>query len=164
MDSELQKKAKQLIASTRVMTLSVIEENIPWSTPVYFVFHNGGFYFFSNEKTRHIRCASGHQKIAASIFHDSDTIQDIFGFQMPGVMAAISKQAVYLMVVKKYVSKFGFLQKAFGSQLWENKRFFLERFKSKLYVFKPDRIFLSDNSKSSDKRSEISLEDLMDLE
>lgn len=157
MESQQRQKARSLIDETRVMTLSVCRNDIPWSSPVYFVFLDKGFYFFSNENSRHIRDAEDLRPVSASIFQDSDRMEQIFGFQMTGRVEAISKTDAHLRVVGKYVSKFSFLKQMFGSQILENKRFFLEKFKSRLYCFFPDIIYLSDNSSTSGKRFEIDL-------
>ena len=161
MEKEIKKKAGHLISETRVMTLAVSDHDIPWSSPVYFVFHDNGFYFFSNENARHITLAKDQKLISASIFHDSDRMDLIFGFQMSGVLEKISKKAVYLNIVKKYVTKFSFLKRIFGPQIIENHRFFLEKFKSQLYCFQPDKIYLSDNSKTTVKRTEIKLSHIL---
>jgi uncharacterized protein YhbP (UPF0306 family) len=164
MEPQQKEKAKRLIHETRVMTLSVCRDDIPWSAPVYFVFHDFGFYFFSNENSRHVKDAEGMRPVSASIFQDSDQMEEIFGFQMAGRIEAISKMDAQLRIIKKYVSKFNFLQQIFGSQILENKRFFLEKFKSRLYCFYPDRVYLSDNSATSGKRSEIDLTTLFKKE
>ena len=97
----------------------------------------------------------GKKRIAASIFHDSDRIDEIFGFQMSGILETVSSKSLYMATVKKYVAKFNFLEKIFGSQIIENRRFFMEKFKSQLYCFVPDTIVLSDNSQSSGKRKQL---------
>lgn len=113
---------------------------------------------FSNDRSRHIEYAKNGKKVAASIFHDSDDIQKIFGFQMAGTVQQVSQVRQYLGIVKKYVLKFNFLEKVFGSQIVENRSFFQEKFKSHLFEFSPDAVFLSDNSKTSGKRSPIDLD------
>lgn len=160
MEKEIIDKARRLIYETRVMTLAVSDNDIPWSSPLYFVFHDKGFYFFSNENSRHIHYAKDKKNISASIFQDSDQMDQIFGFQMSGKLEKVSKMPVYLTIVKKYVTKFSFLEQIFGPQIIKNKHFFLEKFKSQLYCFYPDIIFLSDNSKTTDKRSTIDLSDI----
>lgn len=142
---------------TRVMTLAVVDKDIPWSSPVYFVCHNNGFYFFSNEHSRHIQCAKDQNIISASIFQDSDQIDEIFGFQMSGMLERVSRLSLYLQVVKKYVTKFSFLKQVFGRQIIDNKNFFLEKFKSHLYCFQANDIFMSDNSRTTEKRIKIDL-------
>ena len=153
-------KARHLVTNTRVMTLSVLCEDIPWSSPVYFVYYDGRFYFFSNENSRHIRFAQKKEIISASVFHDSERLDEIFGFQMSGVLEPVEKQIRYLAIVKQYVEKFNFLKKVFGPQIIENRRFFLEKFKSRLYAFRPGQVFLSDNSRSTGKRVELDLKSL----
>ena len=157
MEKELEEKSICLIHETRVMTLAVSDAGVPWSSPVYFVFHDKGFYFFSNENSRHIEYAKSGKRLAASIFHDADQMDEIFGFQMSGRLEKVSKISLSLLMVKKYVAKFSFLKKIFGSQIIENKDFFLEKFKSHLYCFEPDTVFISDNSRVTGKRSSLDL-------
>ncbi|RLC25888.1 MAG: hypothetical protein DRH93_00520 [Deltaproteobacteria bacterium] len=151
MDKEMNDKARLLMNDARVMTLAVSDNDIPWSSPVYFVCHDNRFYFFSNENSRHINYAKNQKTVSASIFQDSDRIDLIFGFQMSGVLEKVSKKTLHLTVVRKYVSKFSFLKQIFGSQIIENKQFFLEKFKSHLYCFCPGDVFLSDNSQAKDQ-------------
>ncbi len=157
MEKEIKEKTTRLIHETRVMTLAVSENDIPWSSPVYFVFHDNGFYFFSNENSRHVQWGKGLKIISASIFQDSDRMDQIFGFQMSGSVEIVSNKALYFRIVQKYVAKFSFLKQIFGSQIIENKSFFLEKFKSQFYCFHPEKVFLSDNSKAADRRSKIDL-------
>jgi len=42
MEPQQKEKAKRLINETRVMTLSVCRNDMPWSSPVYFVFQIAG--------------------------------------------------------------------------------------------------------------------------
>lgn len=157
MEKNVKDKSIRLIQETRVMTLAVSDNDIPWSSPVYFVYHGTGFYFFSNENARHVQCAGNGKIISASIFQDSDQMDLIFGFQMSGWTEKVSEKALYLRVVKKYVAKFSFLKQIFGPGIIENTDFFLKQFKSHLYCFYPDIVVLSDNSKTTDKRARIDL-------
>jgi len=157
MEKESKDKAKSLIHDTRVMTLAVSDKDLPWSAPVYFVFYDNLFYFFSNENARHICWAKDQKIISASLFKDADQMDLIFGFQMSGRIEKVSKKSLYLRVVKKYVAKFSFLKQVFSAPVIENKDFFLETFKSHLYGFRPETVFLSDNSKTTGKRSKIEL-------
>ena len=160
MDKEIQQKISRLVNETRVMTIAVSDNNIPWSSPVYFVFYDNKFYFFSNENAKHIKYAKDKKIVSASIFQDSDQMDLIFGFQMSGVLEKASKKNLYLTIVKKYVAKFNFLKKIFGREIIENKHFFLEKFKSHLYCVHPDIIFLSDNSTTTGKRTQVNLKNL----
>ena len=108
MDKEIKAKIRNLIYKTRVMTFAVSDNNIPWSSPVYFVFHNNKFYFFSNKNSRHIQYAKDKKTISASIFHDSDQLDLIYGVQMSGNLENVSRLDLYFLIVKKYVNKFKF--------------------------------------------------------
>ncbi len=157
METDQLKKADHLIQKTRVMTLAVSDRNHPWSSPVYFVFDQERFCFFSNEASRHIRWVEGEKEVSASIFHDSDHMDKIFGLQMSGRIYEIKKGLAYIRVVKRYVKKFDFLSQIFGKQILENKDFFREKFKSRLYCFSPEQVFISDNSKTTEKRAGFDL-------
>ncbi len=161
MKNETQNKMTRLVHETRVMTLAVSKQGVPWSSPVYYVFHDNKFYFFSNEHSNHIRYAGNGNIIAASIFQDADRMDEIFGCQMTGTIDVVSKISVYFLIVKKYVTKFSFLTQIFGAQVIDNKHFFLEKFKSRLYCFSPEKLFLSDNSRASDKRIEVDLNNII---
>ncbi len=157
MDKTIQNKLKQLLNQVMVMTIAVSNNNIPWSTPVYFVFHGHGFYFFSNENSRHIRYSENMKKVSASVFKDSNKMDAIHGLQMSGTLGQISDTKETLVIVKKYVTKFNFLIKIFGRKILTDQNFFLKTFKSRLYCFYPDVVFLSDNSGTTTKRLKISL-------
>ncbi len=160
MEGEIKKKASQLLDRTRVMTLAVSKEGIPWSSPVYFVFHDKQFYFFSNENSRHIQYTLDKKQVSVSVFHDSDRIDEIFGFQMTGTLTPVKSPGKQFTIIKQYVEKFDFLKTELDYGSLENKDVFLEKFKSRLYCFLPDKIFLSDNSRTSDKRVRVSLKSL----
>ena len=136
------------------MTMAVSNKDVPWSAPVYFVYHGGGFYFFSNENSNHVKYGLDQKKVSVSVFHDSDSIDDIYGLQMSGWLEEIGI-IDHAVVVKKYIEKFEFLKRIFGPQILANKNFFLEKFKSTLFAFKPEKIFFSDNSRNTGKRIEI---------
>lgn len=154
MENKLILKTKLLLTQTRVMTVSVAKDENPWSAPVYFIYEKPGFFFFSNPKSRHIRFALDTKRMCASIFHDADNMEDIFGIQMSGHMEKVSAKMQYFKIVKAYVNKFNFLSQQFGEQILKNPDFFMEKFTSDLYGFYPETIFLSDNSTSHKSRSE----------
>ncbi|MBU1195954.1 MAG: pyridoxamine 5'-phosphate oxidase family protein [Proteobacteria bacterium] len=160
MENKLILKSKRLLTQTRVMTVSVAKDENPWSAPVYFVYEKSAFFFFSNPESRHIQYALDTKKMCASIFHDADNMEDIFGIQMSGCMEKICAGIQYIKIVKAYVNKFNFLSQQFGEQILKNPDFFKEKFKSDLYGFYPETIFLSDNSRSANKRISIDIKDI----
>lgn len=152
-DMLLSEKIRVLIQETRVMTLAVSKKDVPWSSPVYFVFYDNRFYFFSNDASAHIQNAEDKKTVSVSIFQDSDNMDMIFGLQMSGKVEKVSGTGLYVKVVKKYVNKFDFLYKIFGPEVIRNRNFFLEKFTSSLYCFYPERILVSDNSRSTTGRN-----------
>ena len=68
----------------------------------------------------------------------------------------------YVKIVRRYVQKFNFLEKIFGAQIFENRQFFKEKFKSHLFGFYPEQVYLSDNSNSSGKRKAFDLKQIAD--
>ncbi len=161
MGDEIKEKVRDLIMQKRVMTLAVSQNNIPWSAPVYFVWRKNAFFFFSNEFSRHIQ-NSNKKTTAGSIFHDSDQMNDIYGLQMTGTIKRCASPVEYISVVKSYVRKFEFLKKAFGSDIL-SKNFFQKKFNSFLYGLYPESIFLSDNSKGSDKQIPLDMNQLKNI-
>ena len=145
----ISEKIRVVIQETRVMTLAVSKKDVPWSSPVYFVFYDNRFYFFSNDASAHIQHAGDKKTVSVSIFQDADNMDMIFGLQMSGKVEKVSGTGLYLNVVKKYVKKFDFLHKIFGPEVIRNRNFFLEKFTSSLYCFYPERIFMSDNSRTT---------------
>ena len=76
--------ALDLIRSQRTLVLATCRDNTPWSAPVYYLFHQGCFYFFSSPRSLHIRHSVGHGHSAGTVFADSDRWEQIRGLQMTG--------------------------------------------------------------------------------
>ncbi len=163
MDMQTMEKAKHLIQATRVMVLGVDCPEGPWCAPVYFVYLDGLFYFFSNDQSRHVMAAEDRSPVSATVFQDGDRMDAIFGLQMSGSVRIVSGLNEYLRVVRRYVAKFNFLKQIFGSRILDDRDFFLERFKSRLYGFQPDQVYLSDASRTTGKRTAFDLQALSNL-
>ena len=154
-------KVKQVLYHTRVMTLSVNTGECPWSFPVYLVYLGGIFYFFSNTESRHIIHAGSHDGMGASIFHDSDSIEEIYGLQMKGLLESQIPAAKHLVVIPQYIRKFDFIRQAFGKEAVENPDFFKDKFKSRLYGFRPSMVVASDNKRPHGKRQPVDLQAIL---
>ncbi|MBF0259610.1 MAG: hypothetical protein HQK62_12365 [Desulfamplus sp.] len=77
---------EDLLKSLKVMTIAVPWENGVWSAPVYYLYKNRAFSFFSSADSRHIKGAklSPDMEVAASIFMDDVKVNNIRGIQMRG--------------------------------------------------------------------------------
>lgn len=69
--------ALALIADSAVMTLAVTTVEGPWAAPVYYTYlaADGGFYFFSSPKSRHIKAALELGSCGAAIFRQARALE-----------------------------------------------------------------------------------------
>ena len=88
--SLIRKNAFNLASIMRVLTLATSMEQETWTAPVYYVFLNKQFYFFSNPDSRHIKeiynSAVSKNLIVTSIFLDDKNIK---GLKMQGEIVKV---------------------------------------------------------------------------
>ncbi len=149
-----QERTIGLLLDERVMVISVVYREKPWSAPLYFLFQQGRFYFFSNPAAKHI-CGSGSG--AVSIYRDPGPIREISGLQMTGTVAAVKDRLLYPVIIKNYIDKFGFLKEMLGPPINSDLAFFKEKFNTELFQFVPGEIFLTDNSLSFGDKKPVPL-------
>jgi len=76
------------------------------------------------------------------------TLKEIKGVQMAGQVFECTGLLKNQHIINKYMVKFSFIKKQFGDDLRYNVAFFKTKFKSELYYFLPESVFLTDNSNS----------------
>ena len=140
-----QQAALELIQTESTLVLSTHGPEGPWVAPVYYVFHQGGFYFFSASDSRHMRQASVDSRAAAAIFHRSDGWQGIRGIQMSGAVAPVDSKVISLKVFSHYLQRFEFIRDFFTGGALPNMQHFISRFKAHLNAFTPNEIYYTDN-------------------
>jgi len=60
---------KRILENNNYMVLATSSDNVPWSTPVFFVFDKDyNFYWYSRKQTRHSQNISRNSNISAVIF------------------------------------------------------------------------------------------------
>ncbi|WDP93090.1 MAG: pyridoxamine 5'-phosphate oxidase family protein [Desulfobacter sp.] len=154
----------RLIQETRVMTLSTRaatcrtgEETEDasgsgvWAAPVYFIFRQGGFYFFSSPASRHIHEGVGYPA-AASLFQDAEDPARLRGLQMSGGIRPCTAGKEAGAAALAYVGRFG-IPAGPGNLL----RFFKTQFHSDLYKFIPETAYFMDNQRGIGNRAKILL-------
>jgi uncharacterized protein YhbP (UPF0306 family) len=156
-DNEVQRLAMGLIDSESTMTLATTGGAGAWAAPVYYVFYNQGFYFFSNPKSRHILDALSSSKSAAAIHVSSDKWQDIRGIQMSGKIENVPIGREAANALRKYLGKFPFCSEFFSLGQPLKLEDFIGKFKVELYKFHPDSTYYSDNGISFGFRESIDL-------
>ena len=127
------------------MVLATEEERVPWTAPVYYVYTQPNFYFFSSPKSRHIRQAGRGKAVAASIFSDSDQWQQIQGLQMTGTLTEVKKSAERIKASAKFLVKFPFAKPFLQSDQSHQAKAPNVADRVKLYTFIPEASFYVNN-------------------
>ncbi len=143
---------EQLLDSMKVMTIATPWENGVWSAPVYYIYKNRAFWFFSSPDSRHITGAkhSSEMMVAASIFVDNEQFNKIKGVQMRGKIEEIKSSdkndntSKFLPEVSSYIKKFSIPFK--GLNMKDALNFICKQYRSQLYRFIPTEMIYMDNS------------------
>lgn len=142
-----------LVQNLKVMTLATSSDQGSWSVPLYYVYKNRRFYFFSSPDSRHVRDALQPNAVCgASLFADAPAIDRLRGIQMQGVVESVSMTPESLGAAGVYVKKFG-IQVGGGNVL----SFIKDRFRAKLYCFVARESYYMDNSAGFGSRKSVSL-------
>jgi uncharacterized protein YhbP (UPF0306 family) len=134
-----------LIQSESTLTLATAGPSGPWSAPVYYVWVDDRFCFFSSPESRHIRQAIAAGKAAASLFHQADTWQDLRGIQLVGTVQRVQSVSLSLKAVATYLNRFPFTLDFFPGNAAPDANAFFSRFKARLYALTPTNMFYTDN-------------------
>ncbi len=159
MDADPATLALALIESRRTLTLATAAPappGEPWAAPVYYLYRDGRFHFFSSPRSRHVADALASGRCAASIFRDGDDWREIEGLQMDGALEEIPVGPCALPVFADYVRRFPTVRTFFDSPGFDLEQF-AAKFRSRLYAFTPSRVFYLNNAAGFGKRTEISL-------
>ncbi|MDR3567721.1 MAG: pyridoxamine 5'-phosphate oxidase family protein [Syntrophobacteraceae bacterium] len=138
--------ALKLIEEQHTMTLATSGAKGPWAAPVYYVFLESAFYFFSNPSSRHIEESLKSRRTSAAIFSPVTGWQDIRGLQMSGAVETVSPGAAALRAMRSYLQKFPFTRDFFNPSDLIDFKAFSVRFRVSLYRFEPDLAYYLDNS------------------
>lgn len=139
-----------LIGHARAMTLATGGKE-PWTAPVYYLFRDGAFYFFSSPESRHIREGNG-RRCAAAIFMDSEAVSQLRGIQMSGRVDTCPGGPGSAAAAFAYARRFGI--QAAGTGIME---YFNTRYHARLYRFVPEDLFYMDNRLGFGSRIKIRL-------
>ena len=147
--------ALRLIEAQRTLVLATADP-MPWSAPVYYLYRNQRFYFFSSESSRHVTAGLASGRCAAAIFRDSDDWREIEGLQMDGSLERVRAGAEALGAFTAYVGRFPTVKSLFADTTIDLDQF-THRFRARLYAFVPKRVQYLNNQAGLGKRQEIQL-------
>jgi uncharacterized protein YhbP (UPF0306 family) len=149
--------ALSLVNEQSTMALATARGDHAWTAPVYFVFHNSAFYFFSSPESRHINEATDSGQASAAIYPSVRSWQEIKGIQMSGRIQSAGLGLTSLQAIRAYIAKFPFTKEFFEPGQDLNLENFAKRFRVSLYRFDPDQIFYMDNQIKFGYRVEVTL-------
>ncbi|MFH0731258.1 MAG: pyridoxamine 5'-phosphate oxidase family protein [Pseudomonadota bacterium] len=155
---ELRGLAQDLINSVSTMTLATSGPDSVWAAPVYYVYQEGRFFFFSKPESRHIGESLAAGFAAAAIHANAESWQHIRGLQMSGAICKSGIGLDAICAVQAYLRKFPFTKEFFKEDQQMDLKGFITRFKVSLYHFTPERVLYQDNQIRFGFREEISLE------
>jgi uncharacterized protein len=138
--------AIQLIASQSTMTLATERKGEAWAAPVYYVFYQGGFYFFSTPDSRHILEAVESGQAAAAIYPSVHSWKDIRGIQMSGRIKQVGLGLKAAQALRAYIETYPFVKEFFDPGQEPNLKDFGNRFRARFYRFTPTLAYYLDNS------------------
>jgi len=156
-DEKLRSLAKELINGQSAMTVATGRSNIAWAAPVYYVLHTSDFYFFSDPKSRHIIEALESKQASVAIHAFASTWREIRGIQMSGRIQAVRTGIKAIQAIRAYLKKFPFAKEFFSDSESLDLTSFGKTFGVRLYKFRPDLIYYTDNRIHFGFRSKISL-------
>ena len=155
MTTDTASSALRLIQAQKTLVLATADPE-PWCAPVYYVYRQPSFFFFSSENSRHITGALASNRCAASVFRDGDDWREIEGLQMDGKLERIPLGSKAVSVFGDYLNKFPAVRASFLDVTLDLPRF-TQHFRTKLYAFVPEHVFYLNNQAGLDKRREVQL-------
>jgi len=144
-EHHLQARARELIDSQSTMALATARKGEAWTAPVYYVFYQGGFYFFSAPGSRHILESGESGQAAAAIYPFVSSWRDIRGVQMAGRIKKAGPGLKALRAVRAYIGKYPFTREFFDPGQELDLESFGERFRVRFYRFQPELVYYMDN-------------------
>ena len=154
---QLREKALTLIDQVSTMALATAKDDRAWAAPVYYVYLEGAFYFFSDPEARHSRETRDCNQASATIYPNADTWRGIRGIQMSGCIQSVGTGLKAIRALKAYLARFPFTREFFEPGQEPSLENFSKRFRVRLYRFDPDLVYYLDNQIKFGYREEISL-------
>ena len=137
--------ATELIEAESTMTLATTDTRSAWAAPVYYVYRRPWFYFFSSPSSRHMEEARNSGQASAAIHAAGRGWEDIRGVQMSGVLRHVAPGPEAARVLRAYIAKFPFVKQLLARINPLSPESFENRFAVRLYAFRPDVVFYTDN-------------------
>lgn len=160
--SGLGRTVVSFISSQHIMTIASTNGKSAWSAPVYYLFDQGIFFFFSKNSSRHIREGLSVGSCSVSIHAPSKGWQDIKGIQMEGDIAEAGSGEKSKRAFRLYKERFSFIGLIRSALDTDSLRIDVieKMFNARWYAFTPHTILYTDNSTGFGHRLAIPLHDI----
>ena len=142
---DLEGLARDLIDGQSTMALATAREGEAWAAPVYYVFFDKAFWFFSAPDSRHIQEAMESGRASAAVYPFVDSWREIRGLQMSGRVLKARPGLGAVKAVRAYVGKYPFTREFFDPGQELDLEGFGKRFRVRFYRFEPDLVYYMDN-------------------
>lgn len=142
---DIRASALDLIEHSHIMTLATASNDGAWSAPVYYLYYQSSFYFFSKPDARHIKDSQSIYTSGASIHCDSSDWNGIRGIQMEGTVypAGVSGKSAKAFLF--YMKQFPFITQIKPGSINDISSLEL-LFNVRWYKFVPDIVYYLDNT------------------
>jgi uncharacterized protein len=156
-EEELKSRAESLALEQSTMTLATAGREGSWAAPVYYVFVERAFCFFSDPASRHILESLERGQASSAVFSPACSWQEIRGLQMSGIVEPVSEGRAVVKAIRAYLKKFPFTREFFQPGDLLDLGAFSKRFRVKLFRFRPSLVYYLDNSIKFGFRERIDL-------
>jgi hypothetical protein len=144
-EQDLRRLARDLIDQQSTMALATARGDEAWTAPVYYVYSDRAFWFFSAPDSRHIQEARESGGASAAVYPFVDSWREIRGIQMSGRVVKAKPGLRALKAVRAYVDKYPFTREFFDPGEEPDLEGFGKRFRVRFYRFEPGPVYYSDN-------------------
>ena len=137
---------KKFLDSCHIMTLGTSDSKSVWTAPVYYIYLESIFYFFSKATSRHMLNAQVSGTAAASIHNNPQGWMDIKGVQMEGVVSEAGGGEKSVQAFRTYMKRFSFVKEIMSASFSGSLESFTEQLQVRWYMFVPKKMVYLDNS------------------
>jgi uncharacterized protein YhbP (UPF0306 family) len=148
--TSLHERVQQALHEHHVLTLATHDGHSPWAAAVFYAHEGLDFYFLSKRDSRHALAIAKAPRCAITIQRDYDDWPTIVGIQAEGEVVTLDGEARgHARAV--YAAKFPFVDRFGGAPAAIAQALDLVHW----YRFRPQQMFLIDNSRGFGHREEV---------
>jgi len=133
---------QEIIDATQLMNLAVHDQQGPWAATVFYLYHQGSFYYVSSASSRHTRAT----EVAATIQPEPENWAQICGLQLAGNQHEVTASQRHTLLAR-YLARYPFV--AADAMLSQRLA------SSRLFCVTPTSLYLIDNRQGFAQRQQL---------